>query len=908
MPFSSRYALEAHYARKIVEKNSAILGLPDSREKAIALNAHHEEICKFVSEEDENYKHVSASIVDFVQSAIMPQKKPSLVETFNSLDTTLVDDWVEPRFCRLIKDKSYGPTNNSFLTVMIPYPRNKNFINRKPIIQQLRDLITPIGETHSRVALFGLGGVGFVWSPNYLISRLLIVSSRKSQVAIELAYQIHNESPQVSVFWIHASSIDRFRECCCNIADECDIPGGNDEKCDKMSLFKKWLEKEPREWLLIVDNADEASLFTPKGELSQNKSKAGAGPSILEYLPESPRGSILITTRNRAAGVRFTKSRATDLVEVQTMTEEESSCLIKSTLTDHIPTDSETHELAGLLCHLPLALAQAAAFMQENILTVNEYIELYKDSDETQMDLLSEPFVTLGRDSAVHNAVVTTFIVSINQIKERDPKAIEILCLVAFVDQHDIPKSLIQGKLKRPLELTKALGTLKSFSLITTNERGNFSLHRLVQLVMRKWLIIEEKFENQAIQAMDIVAGLFPNATFEQWSTCAAYLPHAQSILNFVPELHDKLLRRRLYLQEGIAYYLWTQGYYDDGEKLDVFILEENEKEFGMEHPETLESIEGLSATYESQGRWPEAEKLDRHLVETRERHLGPTHALTLSSKSVLAKSYSRQGKIKEAESLTLEVLETRKSLFGVEHESTIDSMAILGSIYIDMGQLEQAEELTKQALNWRRKFFGAEHIHTLDVATTLGVLYIEQDELQEAEDLIKETIKTQERQLGPKHPDTLNSKGNLVTVYQSKQEWELAEELVLNVIKDLSTRLGSAHYDTLKAKLKLVDIWFHRGLVEQSDELEDEVMNDSDRSLGSDHPFTLECMHEVALTQRRQCRDKDAVELMRKAVSRREKVLGPFHDETLVSFEILCGWCGQGEAMEMLLDAEEKS
>ena len=46
----------------------------------------------------------------------------------------------------------------------------------------------------------------------------------------------------------------------------------------------------------------------------------------------------------------------------------------------------------------------------------------------------------------------------------------------------------------------------------------------------------------------------------------------------------------------------------------------------------------------------------------------------------------------------------------------------------------------------------------------------------------------------------------------------------------------------------------------------------------------------------------------MRKAVSRREKVLGPFHDETLVSFEILCGWCGQGEAMEMLLDAEEKS
>lgn len=711
----------------------------------------------------------------------------------------------------------------------------------------------------------------------------------------------------MSVFWIHASSIDRFRECCCSIANKCNIPGGNDEKCDKMSLFKKWLEEEPGEWLLIIDNADEALLFASKGDLSQNKSKTGTEPSILEYLPESPRGSILITTRNRAAGVKFTKSQPRYLVEVQTMTEEESSCLIKSTLTGHIPTDSEIRELAGLLDHLPLALAQAAAFMQENVLTVNEYIESYKESDEAQMELLSEPFEALGRDSAVHNAVATTFIVSINQIKERDPKAIEILSLVAFVDQHDIPKSLLQGKLKRPLELTKALGTLKSFSLIIANERGNFSLHRLVQLVMRKWLIIEDKFEDQVIQAMDMIAGLFPNATFEQWSTCAAYLPHAQSILNFVPKLHDKLLRRRLYLQEGIAYYLWTQGYYDEGEELDLLIVEENKKEFGMEHPETLESIAGLAATYESHGKWAEAAKLDEHVFETRAKNLGPTHFLSLTSKMGLAKSYSKQDRINEAESLMLEVLETNQSLFGEEHESTIDTMANLGSIYIEMGQLEQADELIKQAFDWRRNIYGTEHIHTLDTATTLGVLYIEQDELQAAEELIIQTIEVQERKLGPKHPNTLTSKSNLATVYQSKQEWEKAEELVLDVIKDYSNRLGSTHHDTLKEKSKLVDIWFHRGLVKQSDELEDEVIKDSEHSLGSDHPFTLKCILEVALTRRRQSRDEEAIRLMVKVVSRREKALGPFHDETLMPFGLLCEWCGQDEAFEMLFEAEKK-
>lgn len=44
---------------KIVEKDSAVLGLPDSREQTVALDADHEEICKFASEEDEDYQHIS---------------------------------------------------------------------------------------------------------------------------------------------------------------------------------------------------------------------------------------------------------------------------------------------------------------------------------------------------------------------------------------------------------------------------------------------------------------------------------------------------------------------------------------------------------------------------------------------------------------------------------------------------------------------------------------------------------------------------------------------------------------------------------------------------------------------------------------------------------------------------------
>ena len=45
-------------------------------------------------------------------------------------------------------------------TVMIPYARNPGFVGREHILDQLAKRIMPLGKAHSRVALYGLGGVG----------------------------------------------------------------------------------------------------------------------------------------------------------------------------------------------------------------------------------------------------------------------------------------------------------------------------------------------------------------------------------------------------------------------------------------------------------------------------------------------------------------------------------------------------------------------------------------------------------------------------------------------------------------------------------------------------------------------------------------------------------------------------
>ncbi|GLA31285.1 hypothetical protein AnigIFM63326_009957 [Aspergillus niger] len=852
----------------VVEKESAVLGLPDSREKAVALNADHEEICRFHCDKDDRYQYVSSLIVELANSGT--EIRP-LTNCFDGTDSALLAGEADPCFW------------------MVPFTRNPGFVGREHTLSQVMERIMPLGKAHSRVALYGLGGVG------------------KTQIAIELAHQVHEAHPDASVFWIHANSISRFQDSYYNLIKECEIESPED-KTDNLKLVKQWLEKQCKRWLLIIDNADQASLFTSDGRQGQEASTSDKqlqeDSSIVQFLPESSYGSILITTRNRAAGVKFVRGIGRNMLEVDTMTKEESRCLIKSALSGNYPTESDMDELAGLLDYLPLAIMQAASFMEENVLTVNEYIKLHNDSDETKMSLLCEPFETLGRDSETPNALATTLIVSLDHINTKEHKAIEALSLIAFLDQHNIPSSLMEQRLVEPLDLAKALGTLKAFSLIIATGKGqNFSIHRLVQLTVRKWLIIEHTFDERTIQAMDTLAEVYPNAEYENWAICAAYLPHAVSVLKFIPELHGKQLRRRLYLQEGIAYYLWSQGRDDEAERLDLLIVEENKKEFGIEHPETLESIAGLSSTYSNQNRLAETEELNSLLVTAYTKLYGPNDIITMRSMRCLAATYRKQCRFEEAESLLLEVQERAKSVFGEEHEESITAMGHLGLLYEDLGRWEEAEECTIKDLEWHQKNLGPDNPWTLDLACNLASLYETQGKLLEGKALGIQTLQICEDKLGLDDERTRNCQQLLVNIYYELDEWQNAEGLCLQILEGTSKIHGPTHFKTLSSKQQLAAIYEGLGDDNKAEKLDNEIIDECTRTFGSDHPYTLKF---TALAQRRQGNDAEAIKLMAQAINKEEVLLGAFHDETLASVRILRLWCEpERDIVDILLEAE---
>ncbi|KAK4446083.1 hypothetical protein QBC34DRAFT_486914 [Podospora aff. communis PSN243] len=671
----------------------------------------------------------------------------------------------------LTKHRRSRASNATFL---VPYVQNQDFVGRAEILKDLKQYLG-IGQRQSmqgsRVALYGLGGVG----------ALGLTCHSKTQIALAYVYWLQDECPEVSIFWVHASSTERFRQAYLSIAKECSISGHDDPKADVLPLVKSWLESKDRgRWLIVIDNADDAQLFSQPGNLSK-------------WIPECAHGSVLVTTRNKVAGSRITRGRC--LIEVGKMDEAESQQLLREKLEAQNLDPDDLLTLSSRLEHLPLALVQAAAFIQEMSIGVGEYLRLLEKSDHHLVDLLSEEFETVGRDSGTPHAVVETWILSLEQIQQQDAFAGELLSLMSVFDPQAIPQKFLsdyseqkQGqKPEREIQVIKALGILKAFSFIAEDKNQNLDIHRLVQLVTRKWLGKKETMRRFVEQALLVVSRNYPYGKHETAGICSAYLPHASAVLKFEGTgSRDESLARALLLHRAAGFFDY-QGQWKDAEGFLTQATRTRKGLLGEEHPDTLTSMANLASTYWNQGRWKEAEELGVQVMETRKRVLREEHPDTLTSMANLASTYWNQGRWKEAEELEVQVMETFKRV-----------MANLASTYWNQGRWKEAEELEVQVMETFKRVLGEEHPATLTSIANLASTHWNQGRWKEAEELEVQVMETFKRVLGEEHPDTLTSMANLAHFWKSQGRLDEALDLMGRSIELQQQILGPDHPHTV--------------------------------------------------------------------------------------------------------------
>ena len=96
-------------------------------------------------------------------------------------------------------------------------------------------------------------------------------------------------------------------------------------------------------------------------------------------------------------------------------------------------------------------------------------------------------------------------------------------------------------------------------------------------------------------------------------------------------------------------------------------VLEKSIKVLGVEHPDTLCSMNNLAATYHDMDRFDEAEELEMRVLKAHEKILGAEHRDTLSSMANLARTWRKQNHLGKAISLMSDAVRISKTVLDAD-------------------------------------------------------------------------------------------------------------------------------------------------------------------------------------------------------------------------------------------------
>src|SRR5262245_11976534 len=113
---------------------------------------------------------------------------------------------------------------------------------------------------------------------------------------------------------------------------------------------------------------------------------------------------------------------------------------------------------------------------------------------------------------------------------------------------------------------------------------------------------------------------------------------------------------------------LFGAGKYDEALILFERALEIREKALRPDHPDVVESINGLAILRASKGEYSKAEPLFQHVLAVREKSLGPEDLSVANSLNNLANLYCYKGAYSKAEPLFQRALAIREKSLGPDH------------------------------------------------------------------------------------------------------------------------------------------------------------------------------------------------------------------------------------------------
>lgn len=641
--------------------------------------------------------------------------------------------------------KTSEPSRLTHPRPWLPLKSTRHFTGHTKELATLEKMLV-LGDTTltQPVALWGLRGVG------------------KTHLALKFCEK-HDTNYHTGVFWVRADTeaniVSDLNTWGGLYAKDCLVP--QDPRTSAMR-FCSWLSAHGN-FLLVLDNVDEVAV---------------AAPWVHAV---STSGQVLITSWVKQVGA------LANLIPVGVLSNVEGAALLKEQLNATIPSIFDWQQaeiLAERLGGLPLALDQAGAAMREAGWSIEEYLTLYENQGKQLREartLSGNPQTERERYND-HDSVEVTFTLAAQVLENRNPLAVELLRLSAFLSPDAIPENIFtegaKATFSNPVLWKQLVAAAANLALIENNSSAKtFTVHRLVQDVIRDGLGEKvRQYAESTIEALNSVTPDIlgtdwwePNPLQPHWATCTQWVlrlnintASANCLLNEFALLQRnrgnydeaELLHRKaieislarndldIYIDyNNLAGLLKFMGRYDEAEPLYRKALEINLAIHGEKNPRTATRYNNLAELFRETGRYDEAEPLYRKAIEINisDKKYYPK---IVENYNNLAKLLAAKTIYNESESLYKKALEINIEINGGKNSIHAICCNNLAELLREAGRYDEAEPLYKKAIEIDTDIYQENHQYTAIDYKNLAKLLATTNRYYEAEPLYRKALK----------------------------------------------------------------------------------------------------------------------------------------------------------------------
>ncbi|KAI1807579.1 TPR-like protein [Daldinia bambusicola] len=831
-----------------LNRDSATLGLPGSREMQVPVAANHSSICKFDSIHSENCRLVLGTIVRQIGLALE----------------------IEPRNMHWI----------------VPRSASRIFTGRRDTIQKIRSAVTMSGsDAQKRFVLTGIGGMG------------------KSEVCLRAAQELREEF--WGVFWVDVSSSSTAQAGFSAIAKKL---GSNGTEIDDARLTLSNIDPK-RPWLLILDNADDLKFdyqeYFPSGTrgavliTSRNPechTHATVGGMDLGSLDKEECTSLLLQRIKSTSNLP--EPNYNDALAVVDILGSHTLAILQAGA-----------YIARQYCSLR-EYPDVFKKKREQVLTFNltqdqpRYSNVYA-TFEASAEILHSMKSEQARDSSCLLQLLSSLHYEnmpldllhdawngVQKLRKQD-RGDDDDYLKYLTDEHvsQLPDFLeSHSDTWNPFRMLQAVDLLESLALIrrsNINKYGTLSMHPLVH----SWINLRQT-QTQREESLDKGLCIFALSTYYQYDDWRAYRdrigPHLLPFLE-PSSLTQKRLRGYLlpaYVQIG---WLLDNLRYDQKlkELLDCIF---NDLGISRDTPsERFLVLYELCASNAYEQRNLELSiRLSREIIRIQGMKFDKTHQVQLASQHELAISYQENGQIQEAIDIFEHVVQTRNTTLSETHPARLASQHGLARAYLENGQIQEAIDLFEHVVQTRNTTLSETHPNRLASQHELARAYLENGQIQKAIDIFEHVVQTRNTTLSQTHPNRLGSQHGLAKAYLENEQIQEAIDILEHVVQIQKTTLSETHPARLASQHELARAYLKNGQIQEAIDLFELVVQTRNTTLSETHPNRLASQHELARAYLENGQIQEAIGLVEQVVEIEKTTLDENDPSRILSQELL--------------------